>query len=288
MHLCQDASSSSPPLPSPPSPVRPRRRPASASRRPEIKPDAAPPRRRRRDPAPRGQDRRRRRRPDPGQGAGRAACSGSPGRRTSWARSNKHGSSSRILRFAADGTRTVLARGPRSTRRVLSADGLRVFATAYRDGRSDDHRAGRSRPARWYATGFRGLPQGPGRPGRRGSCSAAWGRRHALVGPGDRLGHRSTKRVGGAADLEERPAAELHHGPLQRRLHGGQPVQRDRATTCGSRARGARGVVLAERPPDRDRRTSSPTGSVPARSSGADGGRASSWARTASRAGSVR
>ena len=114
---------------------------------------------------------------------------------------NRHGTSSRILRFAADGTRTVIAKGE-VFEAQLSSDGLRVFATRYRSKRS-------TLTAWSVATGqveatkrFHGYPTVLDALGDR-VLLGAWGRGTLSwdLATGSVL--RLTKRVGGAASLED-------------------------------------------------------------------------------------
>jgi hypothetical protein len=114
---------------------------------------------------------------------------------------NQHGTSSRILRFAADGTRTVIARGE-VFESQLSSDGLSVFATKYRSKHS-------TLTAWTVATGqvaatkrFAGYPTVLDALGDR-VLLGSWGRGTFSwdLATGSVL--RLTKRVGGAASLEE-------------------------------------------------------------------------------------
>jgi len=114
---------------------------------------------------------------------------------------NKHGSSSRILRFGADGTRTVIAKGE-VFEAQLSSDGLRVFATRYRDRRTV--------LTGWsVATGqvdatkrFRGYPKVLDAMGDR-VLLGAWGQGTLSWDLATGSVQRLTKRVGGAASLED-------------------------------------------------------------------------------------
>jgi len=114
---------------------------------------------------------------------------------------NKHGSSSRILRFTADGTRAVIAKGE-VFEATLSSDGLRVFATKYHSKRS-------TLTAWSVATGqveatkrFHGYPTVLDALGDR-VLLANWERGTLSwdLATGSVL--RLTKRVGGAASLED-------------------------------------------------------------------------------------
>ena len=163
---------------------------------------------------------------------------------------NKHGTSSRILRFAADGTRTVIAEGE-VFESQLSSDGLRVFATKYRSKHS-------TLTAWSVATGqvvatrrFQGYPSVLDALGDRvllgawGRGTLSWDLATGSAAAADQAGRRRGLPRG-------RPALELHHRPLQRRLHGGQPDQRDRRRPVEV-VHGAGGVVRARWPPDGDR-----------------------------------
>ena len=115
---------------------------------------------------------------------------------------NKHGTSSRILRFAADGTRTVIAEGE-VFEAQLSSDGLRVFATQVPRSSAAPLTAWSVATGQVEATkSFRGYPSVLDALGDR-VLLGAWGRGTLSwdLATGSVL--RLTKRVGGAASLED-------------------------------------------------------------------------------------
>lgn len=114
---------------------------------------------------------------------------------------NRRGDSSRIVRIAADGTRTVIAKGE-VWEATLSSDGLRVFATRYRN---------RSTVLTGWdvATGqvavtkrFRGYPNFLDALGDR-VLLGVWGRGTLSWDVASGVVVRLTTRVGGSASLEE-------------------------------------------------------------------------------------
>ena len=167
-------------------------------------------------------------------GARSCGSSARAGRRTSSPRATSAARSSRILRLADDGSRTLIAKGD-VFEAQLASDGLRVLATSYRSKRST--------VTAWsVATGqvevertFRGYPN---LLDARNDVAllGVWGRGTLQWNLTTGSVLRLTKRVGGAASPGGGPALQLHHRPVRRRLHGGQSDQLRPATTCGSRA----------------------------------------------------